>query len=257
MKNVILSSLLLFFFAGCGEKREISVDTGNLSYQQSVLNGVPIDTSASPQFVKLLIPLAAGGFGECTGTVIGADSILTAGHCFVGAAGGALVEHPIFGELSINSVVLHPLYREEPTLGAVFFDLAIVHTGAPVGLPALGIETSDPTVQGTNGFVFGFGISDSDAALNGGEIMADLVTPNHIFSVNQGGTEPCYGDSGGPFVREILGVDGAVLRASIAGVVSTGSQESCSKGDVTLFTNLQNEESLAFIKANVSDVILY
>jgi hypothetical protein len=250
--------ILVLLLAACGDKRTISVQSENVSYQKSVLNGTAVDVAASPQFVKISIPLISGEVGQCSGTVVGVNSVLTAGHCFVNSVPGAIVEHPLIGSLAIKEFVVHPYYREEPTLGAIFFDIAIVHTNAPLGLPQLGIEASLPMQAGERGVVFGFGVSDSaDSPLSAGEVPVDLVTPNHIFSVNAGGAEPCYGDSGGPLLKEVFDENGALSRVTIAGVVSTGSKVECGEGDLTLFTNIQDVDTLNFLRANTPDALIF
>ncbi|NLF25304.1 MAG: trypsin-like serine protease, partial [Deltaproteobacteria bacterium] len=104
------------------------------------------------------------------------------------------------------------------------------------------------TVQvGEPGFVYGYGVrkpgEDADFfTLEAGTMTVKNVTPNHIFVEFSGsGVNVCNGDSGGPLIVEVDG------QPATAGVVSQGTTEQCTAGDVTTFTNLQSPNVLQWL----------
>jgi|GEM_PF-1365348 len=211
----------------------------------------PVDELASPQMVRIEYSFVDGSLGLCSGTVIAPGIVLTAAHCFVGPRNGEIASQIERGILVGNStaitraseVIVHPTYREDLTVSAFFNDIAILRVGE-LPLPALTIATRTALDSNTVLTAYGFGqVEDgSFGTLRSAQVPAAIVTPNHIFSNGL-----CAGDSGGPLIQ--FGVDEAGNpTAGIVGVGSSGFTETCGGSEVSLYTNLQNQEVLDFIE---------
>ena len=237
--------LALLAAAGCGGADDFSSSGGS-----RIINGIEADLAASPQMVEVISIKDGADAARCTGTVIAADAVLTAGHC-VGFGEEQVLVRTVSGTLPAELVLRHPGYREEPSLSAIFNDVAVLRT-APHGLPGLAIIAGRPASAGEMLAVYGFGLDSEGRAgvLRSAQIEVALVTDNHIFSApfHSDGANPCLGDSGGPAVLAFQDENGA-LETGLAGIVSTGTIQGCAEGDTTLFTNLQNPAVLEFIAA--------
>jgi len=245
-------AFFLLLFSGCGEHPV--VDGGESS---KILSGTALPAGTSPQMAQVQVLQPDGRSSLCSGVAIGASSILTAGHCFRNGSVLVSIVRDDGSSVQARNFALHPGYVEDLELGAIFNDLAVVNTGAPHGLPTLPVASpsSPAPVVGDTLTVFGFGQNDSGVigALATGDVAVDLVTPSHLMSVYRGeGSNPCFGDSGGPAIR--FGDDGT---PSIVGVVSTGSASDCGEGDLTLFTNIQSEEAISFLVLAVPDLAIH
>jgi hypothetical protein len=222
-----------------------------------VLNGSEQPEAASPQMIRLELTLADGSFASCSGVVVAPGKVLTAGHCVTPAK--EITAFTQGAAYATAAAVIAPGYLENPMLGAVFNDAAIL-TVPGLKAPALPLLVSSAVTPDETLSVFGFGLDEQGASgtLKFGSTAAAIVTPNHIFGAqfDGGNVNPCFGDSGGPLLATRTAADGSLI-IGIVGVVSSGTvvnvdQEnpSCDAGDVTLYTNLQNPALAAFISAN-------
>ena len=214
-----------------------------------IVNGVLTSGSPSVGFF-----LDAFG-GECTGTLIGCRSVLTAAHCICddgndAVPGSQCVQRPdlldpsgrvVFfqhaGAFGVSKVTVNPSFQF-----GVRSDLAILQLSAPVpGIRPARINQVRRPAIGTAGTIVGFGISSGnldDAGLKrAGMIRTASCTggvPNstHVcwnFSGPLGApgssSNTCSGDSGGPLFFDFG--SGPVL----GGVTSGGDLDSCLQGD--------------------------
>ncbi len=242
---------LLLLLSGCGGNA--GVDGSGAS---KILAGTALPPGTSPQMAQIQVLQPDGRTSLCSGVAIGSTSILTAGHCFRNGTVLVSVVRDDGSSLRAYGATLHPGYVESLELGAIFNDLAVVNTGTPHGLPTLPVASAiTPLAEsGDTLTVFGFGLNDAGTigTLTMGQVAIDLVTPSHLMSVYTGdGSNPCFGDSGGPAIR--FNEDGS---PAIVGIVSTGSANDCGKGDLTLFTNLQSDDALNFLALAVPDLVL-
>ena len=265
--NVFIAAALLL--SGCNSKPTISASTNtdgpngsgfevvalksNLS-SAKIINGVPLQQSEAPQVVLLILTFLDGSQGLCTGTAIGPQEILTAGHCVAPGLQAATIVS-VNGPIAATAVALMPGYFEDATVQAIFNDTAVLYT-PPHGLPMLPIVASAPVLPGDALVAFGYGLDENgeSGTLKAGAFPVDIVTPNHIFELAFDGTaqrmNPCNGDSGGPVVGTVTYPDGTTIWGEV-GLVSSGTTPNCLIGDVTLATNLQNTDILSFIAAAV------
>lgn len=249
------------------ETPDTGANGGSVSFsggeRAKVLNGSEQPESGSPQMVRLEIITTSGTLASCSGVVIAPGKVLTAGHCATIAK-----QITVFTQgaaYAASQSVIAPGYFESAELNAVFNDAAVISVPG-LAAPALPIIASTPVSIDSALLVFGFGLDESGGSgvLKFGQTKAMIVTPNHVFgeTFNGGNVDPCFGDSGGPLVATIAMSDGGIA-TGIVGVVSSGTESVsngdtsvCSKGDVTLYTNLQNDGLLAFLKAYAPGVVI-
>ena len=251
IKKLAFGSLLLTL-AYCGSNN--SSDEFQ-SKDQKIINGTAVESSSSPQIIELFIQFADGSNGICSGTVIGDNDVLTAGHCFVQPITSAQVVKGDGTVAEVSSVNIHPGYREDASVNAIFFDVAIAKTNIPLNLPVLGILASQSPQASEMIGIYGFGLDENQTSgvLRGGNMQIDQVTPNHIFAVFDNLSNTCSGDSGGPATYNVLDPSGNISAVGVVGITSSGSVEDCGPGDLSLFTNIQHPDVLSFIATLVPE----
>lgn len=212
----------------------------------TVLSGAPAGAQADPEIIggrradpgeyPFQVALLFHGTGDrwanqfCGGTLISPDTVLTAGHCVVGARPGDIdvlagTNRLLPGNgrrVRARAIRLHPGYDE--TGPALENDIAIVQLGTNLPYPTVrpavpGDEALYP--EGTMATTIGWG--DRDIRLN------QQIYPTHLREVEvpivgdptcvdvygdevvaeqavcagdmvDGGEDSCYGDSGGPLM---------------------------------------------------------
>ncbi|KAL5318420.1 hypothetical protein ACEPPN_013480 [Leptodophora sp. 'Broadleaf-Isolate-01'] len=205
-----------------------------------------------PGEFPFLVAPELDGAQWCTGTLLNAYTVLTAGHCTITIrpenvtvrAGstqlhsGGIVSH-------ITEFRIHPLYR--PTVGQ--YDVAVWHLGIPIqpsdttGYAKLVAQGYDPSV-GLNATVAGWGNSIPDQPVQGSDELSWVnvpivsrqdcnrygqTTPNELCAGGEEGKGSCPGDSGGPIWNAETG--------EVMGTVHSGG--GCGeKGVPILYTNL-------------------
>jgi secreted trypsin-like serine protease len=254
-KITILTAASLFLtFCGSSNNTKVTASTKDAK----IIDGSEQDSLLSPQILRLDIVFNDSTTGFCTGTVIGTNSILTAGHCFAGGVKSATASKPDGTLLPITQAFVHPAYSVNDQVNAIFNDVAIVKTNTPLNLPVLGLLVSSQLSAGAIVSIYGFGVDENgnSGVLRAGTMELNTVTANHLISVFDGLSNTCNGDSGGPATYTQQDGNGAVVSVSIAGITSSGSLENCDQGDVSLFTNLNNPSIISFISGLVPEVTL-
>jgi hypothetical protein len=185
---------------------------------------------------------SANASSQCSGTLIGCSTFLTAAHCVEDdtVANHYWVYLQNGGLSTVSSVTHHPGYA-----GDSGRDVAIVKLASPVtgidpttinsthDLDALGVGL-DGTIAGfgqTSGSGNDYGIkrygnvvtADCDTGETGGEGNDVLVCWNYASPVGPAGEDSntCNGDSGGPLFMEFSG------EVEVVGVTSAGSSANC------------------------------
>jgi hypothetical protein len=171
---------------------------------------------------------------RCTGTLIGCETFLTAGHCVEGDLDpthyGVFLQHA--GFFTVASVALHPDY------GFPVADLAVLKLAVPVtGFGGMPLNTTVDPVPDTTGTIVGFGRTGGSNYDYGVKRHGKVVTTacsgdisdttsvcwDFLSPLGDPGdnSNTCNGDSGGPLFIDF----GAGL--TLAGVTSGGSGANC------------------------------
>jgi hypothetical protein len=195
--------------------------------------------------------------GRCTAIIVSPSKIISAAHCFDEfvfrarlTAGGESRE--------VERVVNHPEARFS---GNRFeHDIAVAELDFPLSFGDKSVTLAPPPQIGETIYIFGYGrITDSlDTEVKNQELFGGMMTVSEVrklfFDALYDGrsANTCRGDSGGP----AYSFDSSTGKLQLSGLVSSGTIESCSTGDVSVFTNLANESNRAFLLHEAPEIAL-
>lgn len=250
MRTAILS-MFVCPLAACAvdqfdaDSRDVDDDAVATS-EQSIIGGV---TDVGDPCVIAVFAHAPGATSGslCTGTVVGAQTVLTAAHCVDPAIVGAGQVFEILSGTSLalpgivaSSTLFDPAWNPA-NLGAGH-DIGIVHTPGLLPFPTcpIGLLQNVPTR------LVGYG---SNTHTNAGvgikrTVTTNLVAVNAILAqFGNSNQQTCHGDSGGPAFQVLNGVE------VVVGVTSFGQDappQVCFNGGV----DNRTDAFAAFIVAN-------
>lgn len=185
--------------------------------------GAVVGGRPTPEAAASAVMVLSSNGGVCTGIVVAADAVLTAGHCVASRA-----EHrvhytdeagaPVLAEIAAR--VAHPGYDAGAVAGRRrSIDLALVRLAAP--LPArfrpATLSAAMPRA-GERLTLAGYGVAAPGNARSTGtyrSVELSVVEPHGPSRIlvwlgaGAGGASACHGDSGGP-----IGLDSTVLAVS-------------------------------------------
>lgn len=184
----------------------------------------------------------------CTGVLIASRFVLSAAHCLHDAIVRVTVD---FGDKTygISAAYVHPLYRTSGD--KLLNDLMIYElVESPEKLKPVRLVGQEPVGVGTDLYLFGYGFAtagslpiDELGILRAGVTTIESVNQDFITArFHEGGSNICFGDSGGPAI--VLQENQPLL----VGVTSSGSNSACGVGDVSSFVNLQGQGAQRFIQ---------
>lgn len=247
-----------------------------LSLNAKVLNGTACSGLNNSPVVRVVTNFLDGSQGQCTGTMITDDDVLTAVHCFIDfdnlnnipvSAGILYGESDNLHSADAHTYLVSPLLRFESIAGedVVFNDFTILQLREKINLPTLPILVSSTPNVSDVVQIYGYGrvsqgtseeLNDNEDLISG-ETVIRSVTNNHIrtdFQRDHSGT--CFGDSGGPLV--VMQGNQPTLAGVLSGFVElNGHTADCGEGSISQYTNLQSSELLQSILATVPDAQTY
>jgi secreted trypsin-like serine protease len=208
-----------------------------------VVGGTTVPTGRWPDAVAVI-----GDTGTCTGTLIAPDVVLTAGHCAEIAPSEIVANTTDYGDggtsIAVERVIAYPQWQTS-------FDLAVLVLATPVAnvTPrAVGTGcTYNNLGDGTMVHLVGFGLTNDDGSgtntamheamapvidpdcMNGGEGCREALQPGGEFVAGGGGTDSCFGDSGGPVYLDTP--RGQILVGAVSRGVS-GASTPCGDGGI-------------------------
>ncbi|XP_026731128.1 brachyurin-like [Trichoplusia ni] len=244
--------------------------------QQRIVGGLPSAPGQIPFQAGLLASYQGiDGTGVCGGSLISANRVVTAAHCWFDGINQAWLFNVVLGSTTLFSggtrlatsvVAMHPNWN--PVL--VRNDVAVIYlpqnvplsgTISPVALPS-GSQINE-NFAGETGLASGFGLTQDVS--QGGSISANQVLSHvslnivsnticnfafplfmqesNICTSGIGGTSTCRGDSGGPLT---------VTRNNqplLVGITSFGSRAGCSSGRPAVYARVTS--FLPFISQHI------
>lgn len=193
--------------------------------------------------------------GRCTAIIISPSRIMSAAHCFDEfvfrarlTAGGESRE--------VVRVVNHPEGRFS---GNRFeHDIAVAELDSPLSFSVKSVTLAPAPQIGETIYIFGYGrITDSLVTdVKNQELFAGMMTVSEVHELffdalyDGRSSNTCRGDSGGP----AYSFDSSTGKLQLSGLVSSGTIDSCTTGDVSVFTNLANESNRAFLLREAPEI---
>lgn len=167
----------------------------------------------------MVLKRGTSGASYCTGIVIAADVVLTAGHC-VASAGDTRVHfrdgegQPVFR--SISAIAIHPLYRANAVKTRErSIDLALLRLSEklPERFRPVTFDPAQAVSLGARFRIAGFGVAREGRGETSGVLRSGLLVARAPLSAillwaedpQQKGLGACQGDSGGPIFSEPAG----------------------------------------------------
>jgi len=247
--NFVIFIHCLFLISACDSNSKQKENAGVNAFRcfsegQKVALGVPC-RSRDVGVVKVTYFDDEDNPSVCSGTLIAVDQVLSAAHCLNGAVyRGTVTTDEV--SVEIEDAYIHPDFRFD---GKRFhYDLAVLTLRKEITqVPIVKIDTDADIRPGDELYIGGVGVSDlsdptSYGSLRVGSLLIGEVAPDFIYApFDPRRDTTCIGDSGGGLFR--LDDEKPVQ----VGVVSSGTQEECGKGDTNVFTNLSDTNLKFFL----------
>jgi hypothetical protein len=165
-----------------------------------LINGTPVPPEEQPSIINIKT-----GSAGCTATVIGPKTGITAAHC---GGDGATTQARINGKVYTGKIKRSPIYpRKDHDVALILFSEEVV---LPQGKAYTTVTTAAPSVGMVlrllgYGCINAGGTGGNDGVLRQGNTKVTAFSGFDAVSKEVGGGALCYGDSGGPGLRELGG----------------------------------------------------
>ncbi|KAH7141753.1 trypsin-like cysteine/serine peptidase domain-containing protein [Dactylonectria macrodidyma] len=199
-------------------------------------NGIVGGEAAASGDFPFIVSLSQSGSHFCGGTLINANTVLTAAHCSVGVSAssvrvraGSLNRNSGGTLVGVSRITVHPSFSSS-TLNndvAIWKLSTSIPTSSTISYAALAASGSDP-VGGSSAIVAGWGTTTEGGsslpvslrkvtvpivsrATCRSQYSTSQITTNMVCAgLEEGGKDSCQGDSGGPLIdastRTLIGV---------------------------------------------------
>lgn len=225
LRQVTSAAILSLSCAACGQGASLADEAPGWS-QEAIIGGQP--DGADPAIVLLVsYPQDQSSVGLCTASLVAPDVLLTAAHCvapaahpgesfgaFLGADANALVAAStlIPALVPVKEVHVHPAYDPAPPFDA---DIAVAILASPLGTPPLPVRTTPlpADIAGKAARLVGYGqtsYGQPNAAKRTTDTVVAQVDPGDTITVGDASHRGCVGDSGGPALVVLDGVETVV-----------------------------------------------
>ncbi|KAJ8719660.1 hypothetical protein PYW08_011835 [Mythimna loreyi] len=211
-----------------------------------IVGGVLAGPGQYPYQAGLLLSIIGfEGTGVCGGSLISANRVITAAHCWADGVNQVWRITVVLGSTTLFSggtrvdssvVAMHPNW----TPALIRNDVAVIYLPSAVQFSAtigpIALPTGSSDFVGTSAIASGFGLTNDGGTISGSlshvrlNVIANsacsfafplILQPSNLCTSGVGGVGACSGDSGGPLV----GVENG--REVLIGVVSFGSALGC------------------------------
>lgn len=202
-KPVFIFSALMYLL-GCGSAVEKGPAFSETNAAVGIVGGEVVDSKDPIAQVAALIELETEGSEQkttiCSGTVVAANFVVTAAHCFQEKT---ITKVKVAGQtISVVRVLIHPQYdRTQPRNR---YDVALVQLVENNQIHYWAQLSAETPAKNTEVWIAGFGRTDVNTAssqvLNKAKMKLVVTDYNDSESVVFGAEKQgaCFGDSGGP-----------------------------------------------------------